>query len=66
MAIANRILREGKPAVDDYKKFLSAGCSDDPISVLKLAGVDMSSPKPVNEALSLFGELVKDMEELVK
>lgn len=65
VAIANRILKEGAPAVADYKKFLSGGCSTDPISLLKIAGVDMSSPEPVNSALALFGELVDEMEQLV-
>ena len=65
VAIANRILKEGAPAVADYKKFLSGGCSTDPISLLKIAGVDMSSPEPVNSALALFGELVDEMEHLV-
>ena len=63
-AIASRILEEGKPAVDDYKKFLSGGSSTDPISLLKIAGVDMSSPEPVNAALKLFGDLISEMEEL--
>ena len=49
----------------DYKKFLSGGSSTDPISLLKIAGVDMSTPDPVNSALSLFGELVDEMEKLV-
>ena len=65
VAIANRILTEGEPAVKDYKKFLSSGGSDDPISLLKIAGVDMSTPEPVNSALALFGELVEEMEKLV-
>ena len=64
VAIANRILSEGAPAVADYKKFLSGGCSTDPISLLKIAGVDMSSPAPVNSALQLFGELLDEMEKL--
>ena len=64
VAIANRILKEGAPAVADYKKFLSGGCSTDPISLLKIAGVDMSSPEPVNSALALFGELVDELEKL--
>ena len=64
VAIANRILAEGAPAVADYKKFLSGGCSTDPISLLKIAGVDMSSPQPVNDALKLFGELVDELSEL--
>ena len=64
VAIANRILKEGAPAVADYKKFLSGGSSTDPISLLKIAGVDMSSPEPINSALALFGELVEEMEKL--
>lgn len=66
VAIANRILSEGESAVADYKKFLSGGSSTDPISLLRIAGVDMASPDPVNAALSLFGELVDEMEELCK
>ena len=65
VAIAARILKEGAPAVDDYKRFLSGGCSTDPISLLKIAGVDMSSPQPVNDALKLFDELIKEMEDIV-
>lgn len=64
VAIASRILEEGEPAVADYKKFLSGGSSTDPISLLKIAGVDMSTPAPVNAALKLFGELIEEMEEL--
>lgn len=65
VAIANRILEEGAPAVADYKRFLSGGCSTDPISLLKIAGVDMSTPSPVNSALKLFGELVDELESLL-
>ena len=65
VAIANRILSEGENAVKDYKRFLSSGGSSDPISLLKIAGVDMSTPDPVNSALQLFGELVDEMEKLV-
>ena len=64
-AIAQRILTEGEPAVRDYKKFLSSGGSADPISLLKIAGVDMASPEPVNQALRLFNELIGDLEELI-
>ena len=64
VAIANRILTEGEPAVKDYKKFLSGGGSADPISLLKLAGVDMSSPEPINSGLELFGELIDELEAL--
>ena len=65
VAIANRILAEGAPAVADYKRFLSGGSSTDPVSLLKIAGVDMSTPEPVNSALELFGELVEELEEIL-
>ena len=66
VAIANRILSEGESAVGDYKRFLSSGGSNDPISLLKIAGVDMSDPETVNSALALFGELVDEMEALAE
>ncbi len=66
VALANRILNEGERAVADYKKFLSGGSSADPISLLKIAGVDMSSSEPVNSALALFEELIDEMEALCK
>lgn len=65
VAIASRILEEGEIAVADYKRFLSGGSSTDPISLLKIAGVDMSSPEPINQALKLFDELLDEMETLV-
>ena len=64
VAIANRILREGQPAVDDYLKFLSSGSTMDPISLLKIAGVDMASPAPINDALKIFDNLISEMEAL--
>lgn len=66
VAIANRILTEGQPAVDAYKKFLSSGSSTDPISLLKIAGVDMTTAAPINEALSLFNELLDELAELAE
>lgn len=65
IALSQRILKEGETAVKDYIGFLSGGCSKDPISLLKGAGVDMTSTKPVTEALRLFGELIDEMEELM-
>lgn len=66
IALSRRILREGESAVKDYLGFLSGGCSKSPIELLKGAGVDMSTTKPVEEALALFGELIDEMEELMK
>ena len=66
IALSRRILREGEPAVKDYLGFLSGGCSKDPIALLKGAGVDMTSPEPVNQALQLFGELLDEMDQLTE
>jgi len=64
IALSRRILKEGEPAVKDYLGFLSGGCSKSPIDLLKGAGVDMTGPDPVNQALQLFGELLDEMEAL--
>lgn len=66
IALSRRILKEGEPAVKDYLGFLSGGCSKSPIELLKGAGVDMTSPEPVNNALQLFGELLDEMEALTQ
>ncbi|MBR3023363.1 MAG: oligoendopeptidase F family protein, partial [Oscillospiraceae bacterium] len=65
IALSRKILKEGKPAVDNYIKFLSGGCSASPIELLKTAGVDMSSPDPVNSALEIFGELIDELDSLI-
>ncbi len=65
IALSRRILNEGPSAVSDYIGFLSGGCSKDPISLLKGAGVDMTSKSAVDDALKLFGELLDEMEELL-
>lgn len=66
IALSRRILDEGEKAVSDYLGFLSGGCSKSPIDLLKGAGVDMTSPEPVNQALQLFGKLLDEMEELTR
>lgn len=65
IALSRRILREGEPAVRDYLEFLSGGCSKDPISLLRGAGVDMATTQPITEALRLFDELIDEMEQLL-
>ena len=66
IALSKRILTEGESAVKDYLNFLSSGCSKSPIDLLKGAGVDMTSPTPVNQALDLFGRLLDEMEALME
>lgn len=63
--IANKILTEGQPAVDKYFKFLSGGSSTDPVSLLKLAGVDLSTEEPFNFAMNEFESTLKQFEELM-
>ena len=65
IALSRKILAEGESAVKDYIRFLSGGCSKSPIDLLKDAGVDMTSPEPVEQALELFGQLLDEMEELM-
>ena len=60
VAISSRILSGDEAALAGYKKFLQGGCSLPPIDLLKLCGVDMSTTKPVDEALKVFGELVEE------
>lgn len=66
VAISSRIMRGEAGALEDYKRFLSGGCSMKPVELLKLAGVDMSSPAPVNEALKFFEELLCEFEECTR
>lgn len=65
-ALAKQILEEGAPAAKRYiEKFLKAGSSDYPINVLKAAGVDMTTPKPIEQACQLFEEALNQMERLL-
>jgi len=66
IALSRKILSEGESAVKDYLGFLSGGCSKSPIDLLKGAGVDMTTPEPINQALQLFDKLLDEMEELTK
>lgn len=63
IALSNRILELGEQGREDYLGFLKGGSSKPPIELLRGAGVDMLSPKPVEDALALFGEMVDEMAE---
>lgn len=63
--IVKRILSDGEPAVKDYFEFLSGGGSTDPVSLLKLAGVDLSSTKPFEVAMAEFSETLTEFEKLM-
>lgn len=64
-AIADRILSEGATAVEDYIKFLKTGSSMYPVDELKIAGVDMTSPEPVRDAMKTFEALIDELESLL-
>ncbi len=66
IALSRRILREGDSAVQDYLGFLKGGCSKPPIELLKGAGVDMSTPAPINDALQVFDGLMDELEALLE
>ncbi|MDF2821924.1 MAG: yjbG [Clostridiales bacterium] len=66
VALSRRILKEGAPAIEDYLNFLSGGSSKDPIDLLRGAGVDMATQKPINEALAVFKELLDEMEAILE
>ncbi|HEY7347539.1 MAG TPA: oligoendopeptidase F [Ktedonobacterales bacterium] len=63
-ALAQQILSEGAPAVERYRRFLTRGSSDYSIDLLRDAGVDMTSPAPVQQALDLFGRYIGEMEKM--
>ena len=65
IALSRKILSEGESAVNDYKKFLSGGCSESPIDLLRTAGVDMASSQPISSALRLFNDLIDKLDELL-
>ena len=66
VSLSDRILREGKPAVEDYRRFLSAGCSVPPIEALKLAGIDMSKPEPLFRAMEVFKDTLEQFKQAVQ
>ena len=65
VAISSRIMSGEPGALEGYKKFLSGGCSMKPIELLKLCGVDMSTTRPVDEALGFFGELIEEFKKCI-
>jgi oligoendopeptidase F len=63
-SLSNKVLKEGEPALKNYLNFLKSGGSDYPLNLLKNAGVDMSSPAPIEEALKIFEESLDEFEAL--
>lgn len=64
--VSQRILREGKPAVDDWLKTLSLGGSVSPVELAKTAGVDITTDQPLKETIAFIGSLVDQLEQLTE
>lgn len=64
-SFANSIISKGEEAVEKYKGFLKAGGSMYPIDTLKMAGVDMTTSKPLKDTLDRFNELLDMLEEII-
>jgi oligoendopeptidase F len=65
VSLSTKILNEGRPTVNRYINFLKSGSSDYPLELLKKAGVDLSTPKPVEDALKVFENTLDQLEELI-
>jgi oligoendopeptidase F len=66
VALAQRVLHQGAPAVQDYLGFLKSGGSRYPIETLQSAGVDMLSPGPIQETIELFKQRLKELRALAQ
>lgn len=66
VCIAEKILRDGESAVKAYKQFLSLGGSMDPVSELKVAGVDLTSPEPFKIVAKSFEDTLAELKKLCK
>ena len=64
--MAKRILTEGEPAVQDWKKAMAAGSTVTPLEFAKMAGVDISTDQPLNEAIDYIGSMIDEMSEIMK
>jgi oligoendopeptidase F len=64
-ALAGRVLRGEPNAVENYLGFLKAGSSDDPLEALKRAGVDLTTPQPVDAAFAVMADYVDRLEKLL-
>ena len=65
IALSERVTNGGASELNDYLSFLKGGCSKWPLDLLKDAGVDMTTPEPVDAAMKRFGQLVEELDELV-
>ncbi len=65
VSLSQQILKEGEPAVSRYTEFLKSGGSDYPLELLKKAGVDLTRPEPVEDAMKTFESILDELERLI-
>ena len=65
VTIADRILKEGAPMVERYKKFLSSGCTMAPVDLLRQVDIDLETEAPIQTALDKMGEILDEMEAML-
>jgi len=65
IALSDLVLNGGAAELSDYLRFLSGGCSQDPLELLKMAGVDMTTPAPIEAAMGRLGQLVDELDQLL-
>ena len=58
-------IKEGKITVGDYKNFLSSGCTEDPVNLLKIVKVDLSTPEPFEKAFKVLDRYLKNLSKLI-
>ena len=66
MALSQKLLHGTQADVEAYLSFLKSGCTKSPVELLRMAGVDMASPKPVEDAIELFDSLIDEFESIMK
>ena len=65
IAIADRVRAQGEPAVQAYLGMLKGGCSKPPLELLKGAGVDLTTPAPIESAMKTFARTLEEVEKLL-
>jgi oligoendopeptidase F len=66
VALSKGVLGGDTKALKAYIGFLKAGSSDYPLETLRKAGVDMSTPRPIQDTMDLFSQLLGELEKLLK
>lgn len=64
--VSQRILHDGQPAVDVWLKVLQAGGTKTPVELAQMAGVDITTDKPLKDTIAFIGSLIDQLEDLTQ